>query len=157
MQIARIIFPVEPRVLLALQERALPVVCESEQRLFAQGSAPHGLYVLTEGRAQLATRLGEPGFEICFEVTAPSVLGLPALMGSCEQEFTATAMQGARLGFVHKDDFRAMVEADPALSLDLLRTLAASVGVIRTAMFDAVRALASGHDDALPCWSEAAS
>jgi CRP-like cAMP-binding protein len=54
-------------------------------------------------------------------------LGLPGLVGSEPYTLTATARSEAKLGFVTRDDFIALMESDPLIALKVLQVLAAEV------------------------------
>jgi len=47
---------------------------------------------------------------------------------------TATARSGAQLSFVSRDDFTALMQSDPLLSLKVLEVLAAEVRSARQAI-----------------------
>jgi CRP-like cAMP-binding protein len=49
---------------------------------------------------------------------------------------TATARSGAKLGFVTRDDFAALMESDPLMGLMVLRVLAAEVRAARQAILE---------------------
>jgi CRP-like cAMP-binding protein len=62
------------------------------------------------------------------------VLGLPGLIGNEPYTLTATARSGAKLGFITRDDFTALMQSDPLMSLKVLQVLAAEVRSARQAI-----------------------
>jgi CRP-like cAMP-binding protein len=71
---------------------------------------------------------------ISLQTTAGSILGLPALIGNEPYTLTAIAHSGAQLSFVSRDDYAALMQANPLLPLKVLRVLAAEVHSARNAM-----------------------
>jgi CRP-like cAMP-binding protein len=63
-----------------------------------------------------------------------SLLGLPALISDRPYSLSAVAHTGARVSFVARADFFALMQADPLLSLKMLQVLAAEVRTARQAL-----------------------
>jgi CRP-like cAMP-binding protein len=63
-----------------------------------------------------------------------SLLGLPALIGNEPYTLTATADEGAELGFVSREDFNSLMLTEPSLAVRVLRVLAAEVRTARHAI-----------------------
>ena len=127
-------FVADPDLVRALLPRSRPVACDSERVLFTEDERAAGLYILQEGSATLrmSSRDGETIFSI--EVLQGSLLGVPALVGEHPYTSTATAHAGARVRFVSRGDFAAIVPADPLLSLKMLELLSAEVRSARNAL-----------------------
>lgn len=66
--------------------------------------------------------------------SAGSLLGLPGLIGNEPYSLTARALKGSRLSFVKRDDFSSLMLTDPAMSVRVLRVLAAEVRTARFAL-----------------------
>jgi CRP-like cAMP-binding protein len=127
-------FVADPQLLDALGERALPVVCEQERVLFRQGEPPAMLFILHEGEATLTMHSprGENLFSV--PVSSGSLLGLPGLIGNQPYTLTATAHAGAQVSSVSRDAVMALMRSDPAVSLNVLKVLAAEVRSARQAI-----------------------
>ena len=127
-------FVADPQLLGALEERSVQIVCSEQQVLFIQGEEPQGLYILRSGSATLSIT-SESGERIeLSRVSAGSLLGLPGLIGNQPCSLTAEASPGAVLGFIPREEFSALMRADPALSLRVLAVLASEVQSARRAI-----------------------
>jgi CRP-like cAMP-binding protein len=85
------------------------------------------LYILEKGEVTLAMSSAEGKPILSFETTAGSLLGLPGLIGNQPYSLTAIAHAGAQVSYIPHDDFTALMQADPPLSLKILLVLAAEV------------------------------
>lgn len=114
--------------------RSTPIACEEDRVLFRQGELPEGLFILHEGTAKLTMQspLGEAVMEGV--ASAGSLLGLPGLIGNQAYSLTATALKGAKLSFVKREDFSSLMLTEPAMSVRVLRVLAAEVRTARFAL-----------------------
>lgn len=127
-------FQADPELIQALEKRSTPIQCGDERVLFRQGDVPSGLFILSQGEATL-TMKSAAGKPIISTQAAPgSVLGLPGLVGNEPYTLTAVARGGAQLRFVSRDDFAALMQSDPFLSLKVLQVLAAEVRSARRAI-----------------------
>jgi len=127
-------FVADPKLIQALGQRAIELSCGAESVLFRQGDKPAGLYILHTGEVTL-TMTSLAGEAILSAHAAPgSVLGLPGLIGNEPYTLTATARSGAKLGFITRDDFTALMQSDPLMSLKVLQVLAAEVRSARQAI-----------------------
>lgn len=127
-------FLADPELIQALEKQSTPISCDAECVLFRQGDAPTGLYILHKGEATLTMRTWAGESIISLQTTAGSILGLPALIGEEPYTLTAVAHTGAQLSFVSRDDFTALMQSDPLLSLKVLEVLAAEVRSARQAI-----------------------
>lgn len=118
----------------ALEKRSTTLNCEEDSVLFTQGDEPHGLYILHGGDAFLtmAGPNGEP--VLCMQPFDGSLLGLPALIGNEPYSLTAQALKGSSFSYVKRDDFRKLLEEEPALPMKILHVLAAEVRAARMAL-----------------------
>jgi CRP-like cAMP-binding protein len=71
---------------------------------------------------------------LSLQTTAGSLLGLPGLIGNQPYTLTAVGRCGARISFVTRDDFTALMQSDPNLALKILEVLAAEVSSARRAL-----------------------
>ncbi len=127
-------FVADQELLDALEKRATAVVCEEDRILFHQGELPAGLFILQSGRATLSMHAPDGGTLMSIPLKQGSLLGLPGLVGNQPYSLTAKAMKGATLSFVTREAFSNMMLTQPALSLHVLRVLAAEVRNARTAI-----------------------
>jgi CRP/FNR family transcriptional regulator len=63
-----------------------------------------------------------------------SLLGLPGLIGNQPYSLTAVAHAGARISFLGRAEFTAVMQSDAALSFKILQVLAAEVRSARQAI-----------------------
>jgi CRP-like cAMP-binding protein len=127
-------FLADPELIQALEKQSTPISCSAECVLFRQGEAPVGLFILSQGEAVL-TMNSDSGEPIVSTQAVPgSLLGLPGLVGDEPYTLTAIARSGAQLSFVSRDDFAALMQSDPSLSLKILQVLAAEVRSARNAI-----------------------
>jgi CRP-like cAMP-binding protein len=130
-------FGAHQELLDALGKRAMQVLYDEDRVLFHQGDLPTGLYILRTGTATL-TMISHTGEVVLrTSVSSGAVLGLPAFIGDQPYSLTATAHEGAELGFVNRKDFSEMMLTSPTLSLKVLSILAAEVRSARNVLFEA--------------------
>jgi CRP-like cAMP-binding protein len=127
-------FVADPELIRALETRAKPLKWDVDGVLFNQDEAAAGIYILHEGTATLTmtSHDGQPIFSV--DAMPGSLLGLPALVSDKPYSLSATARAGAKVSFVSRTDFFALVQADPQLSLKMLQVLAAEVRTARKAL-----------------------
>jgi CRP-like cAMP-binding protein len=127
-------FVADPDLLRILETRSIEVACYTERLLFSQDDPAAGVYILLEGSATLAMQSldGRPIFSV--EALPGSLLGAPALIGEQPYSLTAIAHAGAKVGFVARSDFFALMNEQPLLSMKVLHVLAAEVRTARQAL-----------------------
>jgi CRP-like cAMP-binding protein len=123
-----------PDLIAALEKRASEVPCAADKVLFRQGDIPAGLYILHKGEVALTMDSPSGNAILSTQAAAGSLLGLPGLIGNEPYTLTATAGAGAELSFVTRDDFLALMQSDPLLSIPILQVLAAEVRSARNAI-----------------------
>lgn len=127
-------FVADPDLVHALGARATPICCETEQVLFRQGDAPVGLYILRRGGATLAMESPDGRSVFTMPAVAGSLLGLPGTVGNQPYSLTATAHAGAEVDFIPRDEVMTLMHTNPAISLNILKVLAAEVRSARRAI-----------------------
>ena len=129
-------FVADQELIQALEKRSTPIACEEDRILFRQGELPEGLFILHDGNVRLT--MDSPVGEAVMEgsASAGSLLGLPGLIGNQAYSLTAKALKGARLSFVKRDDFSSLMLTEPAMSVRVLRVLAAEVRTARFALLE---------------------
>lgn len=127
-------FVADQELIQALEKRSTPIFCKEDRILFRQGELPEGLFIVHEGTAKLTMEspLGEAVME--GSASAGSLLGLPGLIGNEAYSLTAKALKGSRISFVKRDDFSNLMLTEPAMSVRVLRVLAAEVRTARFAL-----------------------
>jgi CRP-like cAMP-binding protein len=127
-------FVADPELIRVLESRATPLIFDSDRLLFGQDEPAVGVYILHEGAATLTMKAKDASIIFSIPAMPGSLLGLPALVGGQPYSLTAIAHAGARVSFVGRADFFALVQADPLLSLKMLHVLAAEVRTARQAL-----------------------
>jgi CRP-like cAMP-binding protein len=127
-------FVAENELIDALAKRSATVSCAQERLLFKQGESPAGLFILRKGKASL-TMQSATGTVIMSIMASPgSLLGLPAVVGNKPYTLTATALEGAELGYLTREDFSSLMLSEPEIGMRVLRVLAAEVRTARHAI-----------------------
>jgi CRP-like cAMP-binding protein len=127
-------FIADEKLLCALGERSVAVACEQERVLFRQGDAPAQLFILHQGKATLTMHAPDGGLVFSMPAAEGSLLGLPGLVGNQPYTLTATAHAGAAVSSVGRDAVMDLMRTDPAVSLNVLKVLAAEVRSARRAI-----------------------
>lgn len=127
-------FLADPELIRALSENATPIVCDTDRLLFQQDDPSVGLYILLEGEATvtMTSIQGQPILSI--EAKKGSLLGLPGLVSNQPYTLTAVARAGARVSFLGRPEFTALMESNPTLAFKILQVLAAEVRSARNAL-----------------------
>jgi CRP/FNR family transcriptional regulator, cyclic AMP receptor protein len=127
-------FVADPELIRVLVARATPLVFDADRTLFNQDDPPAGVYIVHEGGATLTMTANDGRIIFSIPAMPGSLLGLPALISDRPYSLTAVAHQGARVSFIGRDDFFALMQADPLLSVKMLQVLAAEVRTARQAL-----------------------
>lgn len=134
MQVDSSAFVADPHLIQALESRATTVPCEMDRILFKQDEPASGVYILLVGTATLTMNAFDGRTIFSVEATAGSLLGLPGVVSERPYSLTATARAGAKVSFVSKEDFTALMKSEPLLSIQILQVLAAEVRTARKAL-----------------------
>jgi CRP-like cAMP-binding protein len=127
-------FVADPELIRTLETRSTPLVCETERLLFNQDDPAFGVFIVQEGGVTLTMNARDGARIFTIPALPGSLLGLPALISDQPYSLTAIAHSGAKVSFVSRSDFFALVQADPQLSLKMLQVLAAEVRTARQAL-----------------------
>ena len=135
MQLDPAAFLADSELIRALDEHATPIVCDTDRVLFQQDDPAVGLYILHEGGATLsmASQQGQPLFSV--QARSGSLLGLPGLVSNQPYSLTAVAHAGARVSFLGRPEFTAIMQSNPSLAFKILQVLAAEVRSARHALY----------------------
>jgi CRP-like cAMP-binding protein len=117
-----------------LKSRSLPIFCGQGRTLFVQGEACNGLYLLESGEAALVLEAPPGRAVFCASAGPGSLLGLPAVVRKKPYSMTAIVKKGSTVSFITPHDFEKLTEANPQLYPEILRLLAAEVGLARQAL-----------------------
>jgi CRP-like cAMP-binding protein len=129
-------FIADPELIQALKKRSTAIDCKEDRTLFRQGEDAKGLYILDSGEADLIMTSATGQVIASVQASAGSLLGLPGLVGNEPYSLTAHVHGGAKLSYVVRDDFTALMQAEPLLSLKILQVLAAEVRSARRALIE---------------------
>lgn len=124
-----------PEVMAAFFRVSTEMMCARDQTLFRKGDPAANVYLVLNGRVRLTMPLSR-GRALEFEATTGSLVGLPAVFSNSPYSLTAIARRGAHLARLNREEFIAMLAANPALSLDLLKILAEETRGARTAIVE---------------------
>ena len=69
------------------------------------------------------------------EATGGSLLGLPGLVSNQPYSLTVVARAGARVSFLGRTEFTALMQSNPPLAFKILQVLAAEVRSARNALY----------------------
>ena len=128
-------FLADPELIRALSEHATPIVCDTDRILFQQDDPAVGLYILHEGEATLSMASQQGQAILSVQARSGSLLGLPGLISSQPYSLRAVARAGARVSFLGRAEFTAIMQSNPTLAFKILQVLAAEVRSARRALY----------------------
>jgi CRP-like cAMP-binding protein len=124
----------DPKLIEVLESLSLPIYCGQGRKLFMQGEACNGLYILESGEAAQVLNAASGRTVYCIHTGSGSLLGLPATVGNEPYSMTAMVKKGSKVRFVTRYDFEKLVEAEPQLYPGVMQLLAAEVRSARLAL-----------------------
>jgi CRP-like cAMP-binding protein len=126
-------FLADPQLIQVLKGLSRPVDCGQERVLFCQGDLPVGVYILHAGEcvASMRDQDGERAFDL--RLMPGSLLGLPGAISNIAYSLSATALAGAVVSFVPREEFSKLMLTEPGLAVLILKVLAAEVRTARIA------------------------
>jgi CRP-like cAMP-binding protein len=128
-------FLADPELIRTLSEHATPIVCDTDRVLFQQDGSPAGLYILHEGEATMSMTSNQGQAILSVPAKSGSLLGLPGLVSNQPYSLTAVAHAGARVSFLGRADFTALMESNSTLAFKILQVLANEVRSARHALY----------------------
>jgi len=128
-------FLADPELIRTLSEHATPIVCDTDRVLFQQDDSAVGLYILHEGEATISMTSIQGQAILSVQARGGSLLGLPGLVSNQPYSLTAVAHAGARVSFLSRSEFTAVMESNPTLAFKILQVLAAEVRSARHALY----------------------
>ena len=128
-------FLADSELIRALSEHATPIVCDTDRVLFQQDDPAVGLYILHEGEATISMTSQDGQTILSVQARSGSLLGLPGLISNQPYSLTAVAHAGARVSFLGRSEFTALMESRPPLAFKILQVLAAEVRSARHALY----------------------
>jgi CRP-like cAMP-binding protein len=129
-------FVAAPELIETLSRHSVAIVCEEDRILFRQGDEPDGVYLLQTGSATLQMAAPDGHSIVTVPLAAGSLVGIPGVVGNKPYTLTAIAYKGARIGYISRNDFTALMHSEPMLSLKILQVLAAEVSSARRALVE---------------------
>jgi CRP-like cAMP-binding protein len=127
-------FLADPELIRALNEHATPIVCDTDRVLFLQDDPAAGLYILLEGEVSISMTSNQGQAILSVAARDGSLLGLPGVVSNQPYSLTAIAHAGARVSFLDRAKFTALMESNPPLAFKILQVLAAEVRSARNAL-----------------------
>ena len=129
-------FVADPELIEALGKHCERIECDQDRVLFHQGEAAKGLYIFRNGNVRLVM-VSQSGEEIMnIPALENSLLGLPGLIGGTAYTLSAYAQKGSEVCFVSREEFGRLMLSQPAVSVGILRVLAAEVRTARMALVE---------------------
>jgi CRP-like cAMP-binding protein len=127
-------FVADPMLIQVLDAHATSVPCHTDRVLFRQDDPAFGVYILHQGEGTLTMTAHDGRTIFSIRATPGSLLGLPAIVSDQPYSLTASVRAGAKVAFVGREEFAALMKSEPLLSLKILHVLAAEVRTARKAL-----------------------
>jgi CRP/FNR family transcriptional regulator len=128
-------FVADSKLIRVLNKRCVVVPCETDRVLFRQDEPAIGIFIVHKGGVTLSL-VSQDGHSLFAAQARPlSILGLAGVIGDKTYTLTATAGGGAEISFISSGDLKALMVAEPPLSIKVLELLAAEVRSARKALF----------------------
>jgi CRP-like cAMP-binding protein len=128
-------FLADSELIHALNEKATPIVCDTDRILFQQDDPAVGLYILHEGEVSISMTSIQGQAILSVQAGSGSLLGLPGLVSNQPYSLTAVAQAGARVSFLGRSEFNTLMQTNPTLAFKILQVLAAEVRSARNALY----------------------
>lgn len=122
-----------PQLLSSFIEHARTIRCEHDDVLFRTGEAAKQVYLLRSGHVALTIPFSNKR-AMEFRADNGALLGLPAAFSNQPYSMTAVASKGSEIAVIEREEFCRLIASNPALSLDVLRILAAETRAARLAI-----------------------
>jgi CRP-like cAMP-binding protein len=125
-----------PELVAAFSRKAVAVTCTENEVLFQKGEPGTSVYLVRSGEVSLLLPIARTR-GIGFRAKPGSLVGLPAAFGNEPYSMTAIAWEDSEIAVMSRERFCDLVASDHALSLDVLRILAAETRAARVAIVEA--------------------
>ena len=125
-----------PELIAAFENRAIKVICSENQVLFSHGEPARCVYLVLNGEVRMLLPL-TPMDGMGFHAESGSFIGLPAAFSNEPYTMTAIACKGTEVAVMSREKFCDLTATSPALSLDVLKILAAETRAARIAIVEA--------------------
>ena len=122
-----------PQLLSSFNEHARTIRYEHDDVLFRTGEAAQKVYLLLSGQVALTIPFSNQR-AMEFRADNGALLGLPAAFSNQPYSMTAVASKGSEIAVIGREEFCRLIASNPALSLDVLRILAAETRAARLAI-----------------------
>jgi CRP-like cAMP-binding protein len=117
----------------ALNTHAKTVHFIRNKILFRKGETAKHVYLLRSGQVTLTIPLSHTR-SMEFRAEAGALLGLPAAFGDQPYSMSAVVSKDSEIAVIERQDFCRLITTNPALSMDVLRILAAETRAARIAI-----------------------
>lgn len=115
-----------PSIVSAFESIKMTTTYPAGAVLFVEGENPHGVFVLSTGRAKLSI-CSASGKVIILRIARPGeILGLHAVVSSAGFQATAETIEPCQVSFVRRDEFLRFLREYPQASLEAARQLSTS-------------------------------
>ncbi len=118
----------------ALGRIATPLPIDHDHILFQQGDESNALYILHSGKAVLTMKAPNGENVLREAALSGSLFGLPGVVGGMPYSLSVTALAGAKISVISREDFSRIMLNEPALAVQVLQVLAAEVRSARSGM-----------------------
>ena len=122
-----------PELLSNFSKHARTIRCEHDDVLFRTGEVAKEVYLLLSGHVALTIPLSNKR-AMEFRADGGALLGLPAAFSNQPYSMTAVASKDSEIAVIGREEFCRLIASDSALSLDVLRILAAETRAARLAI-----------------------
>ena len=122
-----------PQLLSNFNEHARTIRCERDDVLFRTGEAAKEVYLVLSGHVALTIPFADKR-AMEFRADKGALLGLPAAFSNQPYSMTAVVSKGSEIAVLGREEFCRLIASNPALSLDVLRILAAETRAARLAI-----------------------
>lgn len=106
-----------------LRAVAQPLRFEAGQRIFKEGDAGDGLYLLQGGKVEISAMVNETRRQVFANIEPGEVFGEMAVVEDQPRSASAFAIEDSTVLFLPRQDMLELMEISPQLSLSLLREI----------------------------------
>ena len=125
-----------PELISAFNANAKTLYCARDRVLFGKGEVASKVYLVRSGGVTLMLPYSLSRAMV-FRAEAGALVGLPAAFSEEPYSMTAVALKDSEFAVMSREDFLNLTSANPSLSLEVLKVLAAETRAARMAIVDA--------------------